>query len=280
MGDMRLITLLPLVLIGCGPLASAPPPVPPAAARPVVTPGFETYVTDHIGFSRVRRSYAPGAAAMAAAASPSAASPAALRSLVALDPSLYQGFTDVEVMAEVAGPDGPVTRLVRLTVDQAPFSNERGGAPIAATGMFYLRGAHYTWVTVDDGPVLSGQSQRGLEHMVLDFDRESVSLILRTGVDAQSQVRTDLVAEDLPLDVVSGAFGGAVAMRVWVEGTPEILTAEGSLRGQLGGSPEYGTGRHEMSTSGLYFGEGTDPASGRHVRLDGVFVGRDPNVLP
>ena len=273
---MRLIALLSLALVGCGTTPSPPAAPPLPVPRAVQVPGFETYVTDHNGFSRVRRTYGPpdGASGMAPR------DPAALRSLITPDPALYAGHVEVEVLAELATEGGPVSRLVRLTVDQTPFTNLRDGGVIAASGLFYLRGANYTWVTVDDGPVLSGQSQRGLEHMVLDLDNQSVSLILRTGVDEHSQVRTDLVAEGLPLDILTGAFGGDVAMQVWVDGNPATIRAEGSLRGQLGGTPEYGPGRHEMSTSGLYFGEGTDPVTGRHVRLDGLFLGRDPNVLP
>lgn len=252
------------------------PVVPPLATRPVVTPDFETSVSATNGFSRVRRSYAP----TTAAPGPAAPNPAALRNLVTLDPALYDGFLQVEVLAEVTGGTGAPARLVRLTADQSPFVNQRDGSVIAASGRFYLRGAHYAWVTVDDGPLLSGQSQRGLEHMVIDLDTQSVTLNLRTGVDADSQVRTELLAEGLPLNILTGAYGGNVAMQVWVDGAPEILRAQGSLRGQLGGSPEYGPGRHEMSTSGLYFGDGTDSATGRRVRLDGLFAGRDPNILP
>jgi len=274
----QFLPLFPLALLAaCGEVAL--PDLP--EGRVIEVTGFETYTTAHNGYSRVRRSYATDADAAALAAFEDAdpADPAGYRNVIALNESLYGGRMNIEVIAEVDSPDGPARRLVRLTVDQQPYSNVENNELIAATGRFYLRGANVSWVSIDDGPLLTGSDDNGLVNMVLDFDAETVSLNLRTGVAGDSVVRTEIDATDLPLNIVSGAYGGDVTIRVWDPDSPDILSVDGALRGSLGGTPTYEDGQHDLSTSGLYTADGFDTGTGRHLRVDGVFYGVDPNAL-
>ena len=250
--------------------------------REITVAGYETYTTDHNGFSRVRRDYATDAdaAVIAGFEDSDPADPAGYRNLIALNEELYGGRMNIEVIAEVDTPDGPARRLLRLTADSMPFNNVENGELIAATGQFYLRGSNYSFVSIDDGPLLSGSDENGLVNMVIDFDTESVSLNLRTGVDDTSDVRMEILVEDMPLNIITGGYGGDVTIRVWDPDSPDILDVDGTLRGNLGGSPRYEDDQHDLSTAGLYNAEGTDEGTGREVRVDGVFFGMDPNGIP
>lgn len=272
------LRLIPLVLLA----ACADVPVAPVlpAGRDVDDGGFETYTTQHNGYSRIRRSYATeaDAAAIAAFEDSDPRDPAGYRSLIDLSDTPYAGHMNIEVLAEVDGPDGPATRLIRLTVDEEPFNNLQGGELIAATGRFYLRGGNAAWATIDDGPLLQGSDTEGLVNMVVDFDTETVSLSLRTGVDAESQMRMQIDAENLPLNIRTGAYGDAVEIRVWDPDSADILSVDGTLRGTLGGEPTYTDNVNNLTTSGLYSAEGVDAGTGRLLRIDGFFYGRDPNA--
>lgn len=275
---MRHFILLPLTLTAaCSvPLAPLPP------GRTIDTPAFTTYVTGHNGFSRVRSDHSldGDAEIVAAFEDGDPTDPAGFRQLIALDEDLYGGRLSVEVIAEIDTGSGAVRRLVRLTTDQSPFLNESGGQLITASGQFHLRGANFAWASIDGGPLVSGSDDRGLVDMVLDFDAETVSMTLRTGVTEGSDLRMEIVATDLPLNIRTGAYGDDVVIQIWDPESPDILSIDGSLRGNVGGTPVYGEGEHDLSTSGLYVGEGEDAATGRRVRIEGLFVGRDPNVLP
>lgn len=251
------------------------PPLPDGV--PVETPAFETYPTDHNGYSRVRLDQAAPEDAPVLAAFDDGDHPAGYRSLVALNEALYDGRMMIEVIGEVDSEDGSVQRLLRMTVDQSPFEH---GQLVAASGRFHLRGPNFSWVTIDGGPILSGNDAGGLVHMTLDFDKETASLHhLRTGVDDISQVRTDIVAQDLPFNIRSGAYGGDVLIHVWDPHSPDILAVDGSLRGEVGGSPTYADHLHNLSTSGLYTASGTDEDTGRFLTVDGAFTGIHPNAL-
>lgn len=268
------------LLAACGG-GGALPPLP--AGAEVDVPGFETYTTDHNGFARVRRddSRPEDAPILAQFEDADPADPAGYRSLIALNDELYRGRVVLEVLAQVAEGDGaPVTRLLRLTADTEPFRNEQNGRLAAASGQFHLRGQNFAWVTIDDGPVLSGQDQRGLTDMVLDFDSQTASLSLRTGVGPESQVRTEIQAQDLPFNIRTGAYGGEMLVTVWDPDGPDVLETGGVLRGSVGGSPTYAGGQHGLSTGGLYLAEGEDEATGRRLRIHGAFAGLDPNALP
>lgn len=268
---------LALVLAGCGGGGPAP------TGKEVTTPAFTSYTTDHNGRSRIRKDDSgPGDAAIIAQfedADP--ATPAGYRELIQLADAHYTGSMTIEVIAEVADVGGTekTKRILRLTADQAPFQNVKNGKLVTATGTYYLRGQNFAWVSLDGGDLLSGQkTDAGLVDLVLDFGAQTASITLRTGVEAGSEVRTEIAATGLPFNVVTGAYGGDVTIQVWDPNSALILAIDGSLRGNVGGSPVYANGTHGMTTSGLYTGTGTD--QGVTVTVNGVYYGTDPNALP
>lgn len=269
------------LLAGCSGGGGGAVSPPPPEGRPVGSGPFETYRTQHNGFQRVRADRAqPGDAAVLAQfddADP--ADPAGYRNLIALAEADYASQMTIEVIAQVDTENGGApTRLLRLTADQAPFDNVRDGALVTASGQYFFKGQSFAWVTIDDGPLLSGQHSEGLENLMLDFDRGTADIDIRTEVSDRSQVEIGLRARGLPFDVVSGAYGGAATIRVRNPDVTETLRIDGHLRGNVGGSPTYQDGTHGMTTSGLYTATGTD--GGRVVTVDGVYVGRDPNAAP
>ena len=58
----------------------------------------------------------------------------------------------------------------------------------------------------------------------------------------------------------------------------------GSLRGNVGGKPVWTEGKHELTTSGLFSGEGSSAFSGekdgpvRDVQIEGLWFGRDEKL--
>lgn len=268
------------VLAACVGGGDGRPPLPDGV--PVETPAFETYVTDHNGFSRVRldQTTAEDAPVIAAFEDADPTDPAGYRNVIALNEAVYAGRMHVEVIAQVDGDTGPVQRLLRLTVDQSPFQNLEAGRLVAADGVFYLRGHNFSWVSIDDGPILSGNDPRGLVDLALDFGNETATIDLRTGVGDGSGVRTEIAAMQLPFNIRTGAYGGDVVISVWDPDSPDILSVDGSLRGTVGGRPAHANDLHDLSTSGLYTADGTDSETGRQLSVRGAYVGVDPNALP
>ena len=243
----------------------------------MVTPEFEKYTTNHNGYARVRREFSqPGdAAVLAQFEDAEPATPAGFRDLIQLNENIYAGQVVLEVIAEVASSETGLTteRLLRLTADTTPLKD----VPSGARGSYFFRGSSFAWVSIDDGPLLTGSDSQGLVNMVIDFDTGTADIDLRTGVVGLSEVRTEMVAKDLPFNVRSGAFGGEVLIRVWDPNGPEIVNVPGSLAGSVGGTPTYTEGRHGLVTSGLFEGSTDDP---RKVTVEGAFAGVDPNVGP
>lgn len=281
---MRLIwaamgPILLALLSGCGGQGDEAP-LPDGAE--VTTPAFESYTTNDSGFSRVRRDNSTSADATVIAqfedANPN--DPAGYRSLIALSDKVYAGSMTIEVLAEVAGTGGTetVTRVLRLTADQAPFQNEQNGKLVSATGTYYLRGQNFVWAAIDGEPIRSGSDSNGLVDLVLNFDTQTADINLRTGVTGTSEIRTEIAADKLPFNIRSGAYGGDITVQVWDPDSSTIFAIDGSLRGNIGGTPAYEDSLHGMTTSGVYTAEGT--VEGTAVMVDGVFVGADPNALP
>ncbi|WP_226783204.1 viral aspartic protease [Oceaniglobus trochenteri] len=240
-------------------------------------PAFETYVTAHNGANRVRSDLSgpQDAAILAQFEDADPQSPAGYRSLIALNEATYSDDVSIEVIAQVdgSGPTETVTRVLRLTADQAPLAQVPG-----TTGRYFLRGDNFSWVTIDDGPVLSGSDSRGLVDLVLDFDTGMADIQLRTGVAGTSQVRTEVVGTGLPFNIRNGAFGGAITVAIHDPDGPLVYAIDGSLRGNIGGDPGFSNSIHGLSGSGLYTATGTD--QGATVTIDGAFAGVDPNALP
>lgn len=270
--------LFVILLGGCG--GSSLPPLPDGV--PVTTPAFENYTTNDTGFSRVRRDYsaADDAAVIAQFEDSNPADPAGYRNLIALSDAAYAGTVRIEVLAQVAGTGGTetVTRLLRLTADHTPFENEQNGRLVSATGTYYLRGQNFVWAAIDGAPIRSGSDSNGLVDLTLDFDNQTANINLRTGVSGTSAIRTEILALGLPFNIRSGAYGGDITVQVWDPDSSTIFAIDGSLRGNVGGTPAYGANGHGMTTSGVYTATGT--VGGTGVTVDGVFVGTDPNALP
>ena len=234
----------------------------------IVTPGLESYTTQHNGYSRVRRTQSEGPADDAILAQfddASPASPAGYKSLIAETEAAYTDTMTIEVIAEVDG-NGDPTRILRLTADQAPVTNIA-----SASGKYYFRGKNYVWVSVDGGALQSGYDENGLVDMVIDFDAETASINLRTGVDAGSDVRTEMLATDMPFNISSGAYGGPITLEVWAPGN-EILAADGMLRGNIGGDLSD-VSKENLTTSGVYI------AGSDRIEASGIFYGQHPNQI-
>lgn len=282
---MRLATritgaLCLLLLIGCSSGSSPSTPLPPGAV--VTTPAFENYARDDNGFERVRRDYSTSADARVIAqfedSNPS--DPAGYRNLIALSDQIYVGKMTIEVIAQVETTAGKETvkRVLRLTADQIPFENEKNGRLVSATGTYYLRGQNFVWVDIGITGIRSGSDSSGLVDLVLNFDTQTANINLRTGVSATSDIRTEVVGADMPFNIRSGAYGGDITVQVWDPTSSTIYAIDGSLRGNIGGTPAFADGTHGMTTSGLY--TATGESGGTSVVIDGVFFGTDPNALP
>ncbi|MEO8245242.1 MAG: viral aspartic protease, partial [bacterium] len=188
-----------VLLSGCG---SGGPPLPDGAD--VVTPAFQSYARNDNGFNRVRRddSTAADAAVLAQFEDADPADPAGYRNLIALSDAAYQGKVIIEVIGEVdgSGSTETVKRLLRLTADIKPFQNVKDGSLVTATGQYFLRGQNFVWVGLNGDPILSGSDGTGLVNLLLDFDKQTADINLRTGVTAGSQVRTEITATGLPFN--------------------------------------------------------------------------------
>lgn len=266
-------------LAACSGSGSSELPAPPTG-KSVESGPFESYTAQHSGFQRVRmdRSRPRDAAAIAAFEDSDPADPAGYRRLIDSAARDYAGRVQIEVIAQIGANDDAPTRLVRLTTDQAPLQNLRDGALITTGGRYFFRGQSFAWATIDEGPLLSGQHDQGLENLILDFGRGTADVNIRTEVSDRSQVEISLQARGLPFDVVTGAFGGNATIRVRNPDVTETYRVPGHLRGNAGGSPTYTDGVHGMTASGLYTARGED--GGHRVTVDGVFIGRDPNARP
>ena len=268
------------ILCGCGGGGTGGavlPPLPNGVA--VTTPAFQSYARNDNGFNRVRRDYSTAADAAALAQFEGGpAGPAGYRNLIALSDAAYSGKVTIEVIGQVAGSGSTetVTRLLRLTADATPFVNENGGGLVAATGKYYLRGQNFVWVGLNGDPIRSGSDSDGLVNLVLDFGAQTADINLRTGVTSTSAVRTEITANGLPFNIRNGAYGGGVAVQVSDPGSTAIFAIDGSLRGNIGGSPRYINSVHGMTTAGVYTATGDNGSN--HVVVDGVFVGKDPNA--
>ncbi len=278
---MMAICFLGLVACGGGGGAGVSRPPAPQPGKEIDTPAFETYRTDHNGRNRIRRdnSSPSDATIIAQFEDTNPDSPAGYRNLIDLADTAYDDKMTIEVIGKVASATGPgAERILRLTVDQTPLLAARAGAPIAADGKYYFRGANFVWASLDGQSLLTGANSDGLVNMELDFGRQTASLRLETGVNEGSNLRTAMTADNLPFNIQTGAYGGDVTLRVWDPDSSDILSAAGSLRGSVAGRPEFSDGMHDMVTGGLYTVSGTDPATGRTVDADGVFYGADPNA--
>lgn len=274
------VLAMALTLSACGPGGDAYPHAggdrPPTTGNTVTTPAFEDYTTTHNNRNRIRLSRmatadATDLAAVAAFDAGNPPSPAAYKNLVAINDAKMT----IEVLAKIGSDGTSVERLLRLTVDQIPLQTDKTKA---ITGQYYFRGASFAWVTIDNGPMLSGSHPQGLTNLVLDFDRGTANVDLRTEISGSSGVEIGLSAKDLPFNVVTGAYGGTVQIDVRnPNDATKLYNIDGSLRGNVGGDPAYNDSKHGLSTSGIFTATGNDQGSA--ITVDGVYHGVDPNAL-
>lgn len=255
------------------------PPVDPPEGQNIVTPGIQSYTTNHNGYTRARINNSTGAAddrIIAQFEDGNPTNPAGYRNLIELTESRYRDNMQIEVIAQVTtvGGEEQVVRILRMTADQAPFDNiDRSGNTIAS-GEFFFRGRAEVYANVDGGPLQRGVGD--LENMVVNFDTESVFINLRTPFNpgGGSDIETEINVDGVPLNIVTGEFGGPVTMTTRSATTGEIITTNGVLRGNLNGDAENLSRQIEdMTTSGL-FTIGNDRS---RVQADGVFWGSQLN---
>lgn len=251
----------------------------PAAGKDIDTPAFETYTTDHNGYSRVRLQTATDArdnAILGQFDDANPDSPSGYRNLIAQTEARFVKNMTIEVIAEVSGSgdDEKIERILRLTADQAPFDNVDRDGNLIASGQYYFRGGAEVYASVDGGSLQRGVGD--LENMIVDFDSETVTINIRTPYDpaAGSEIETAIQASNLPLNVLTGAFGGTIEMTSRSADTGQLLSSTGQLRGNLNGD-EKGLSRlvENMTTSGLF----TAGSDGDRLRADGVFWGSQLN---
>ncbi|RRH78222.1 hypothetical protein [Falsigemmobacter faecalis] len=186
----------------------------------------------------------------------------------------------LEVIAELNQDGTKAARLIRVTADQSLLENEKNGRLVAETGQFHFRGQALAWVTIDNGPLLSGHHPEGLVNMSVDFASQTANINLRTENSLTSEVEVKLEAENLPFNIRTGAFGGAVVMQVGTDTLGRSGDIPGHLRGNVGGTPVWTNSIHDLTTSGLFTGAGTtrfggDDKTPKDVRIDGMWFGRD-----
>ena len=240
----------------------------------VDTPGIEAGTTVRGGFQRARidRSL-PADAAVLAQFDATGSGPAGFVTLIDLAERRYAETMAIEVIAEL-DTGGGVTRILRLTADQAPFVNIRQDGSTIGRGSYFFRGGAEVYARVDGGALLRGRGE--LQNMVVDFDGATVAIDLRTPLDpgAGSAIETELRAAALPFNIRTGTFGGPVTLATRSGDTGEIVTATGVLRGHIRGD-EAGLSRQveNMTGSGLF----TVGNPGARLQADGVFWGSQLN---
>lgn len=244
----------------------------------VPTDGYETYVTQHNGFTRVRRSNtATGDAAILAQFEDSnPASPAGFRSLVLTQPTNVASRVNAEIIVE-GSTQQVIQRVLRLTTDVQALSP---AAVAAAGGEIVLAGSDYSIVRVGGAAArYAGQSDPGALYLALNFDTQTAAIrILNRQLyfhTPQSQPldqwRIDLLGENLPFNTQTGAFGGTINGEVHetvVHMGGYTIPVSGTVLGQVGGSSATALvagGVFQASGTGMGFGQPQD------MHVEGVF---------
>ncbi|QOL79576.1 viral aspartic protease [Pseudooceanicola spongiae] len=257
---------------------SSEPVVQPTPTE-ISTPGIQHYKTNHNGYSRARidRYGAEDVSIISQFEDPSPANPAGYKNLIALTEARYWDNMQLEVIAEVKTTEAgeEIVRVLRVTADQGSFDNVDRKGNLIASGKYYFRGNAEVYASVDGGALQRGVGT--LENMVVDFDTRSVMIDLRTPNDPArgSQIETTMLVDNIPLDVVTGAFGGTVTLSTRdLTDTDKKIVSSGTLRGNLSGS-EKGTSRlkEDLTTSGIF----TVGSDGDRLKADGIFYGTQLN---
>jgi hypothetical protein len=255
------------------------------AGATVPTDGFETYVTQHNGFTRVRRSEteAGDAAILSQFEDANPASPAGFVSLISMRGTPVANRVHAEIIGEERSwLDGngnrasALERILRLTADVEDFTP----ANVArAGGEIVLSGSDYSIVRVGDAINHTNQSDPGTLYLALNFDTETaaIRILNRTvylhcgGCRPEDHRRIDLLGEDLPFNVQTGAFGGEITGEVYelmVRLGSRTTEVSGTILGQVGGAA-----RDDLVAGGVFEATGTSTSMGttQEVQVDGVF---------
>jgi len=283
-----LFALATLTACGSGSMPGGAGGAPVTRGAEVPTEGYETYVTQHNGFTRIRRADPqPGDAAILRQFEDSnPASPAGFRNLIDLQSTPVRGRVQAEAIGQMASwqlGDGTtrseLQRILRLTTDVEDFNP----ANIArAGGEIVLSGADYTMVRIGDGaPTFNNQSNNGSLYLAVNFDTETaaIRIINRTlyqhcgQCTPEDRFRVDLTGENLPFNVQTGAFGGEITGEVY-----ELMVRRGSRSGEVSGTilgSIGGAARDDLVAGGVFeaTGEISNPAGpgNQTVQVDGLF---------
>ncbi|MGP3698972.1 viral aspartic protease [Rhodobacter sp. NSM] len=270
-------TLICCGLTACGGGRSGGTDVEPTfTGREVVTEGIEHYVTDHNGYSRVRIDHAATQAdrdALGQFDDSNPATPAGYRNLIERAENVYADSVFIEVIAQIdkdVEGNEKVQKVLRLTADQAPFDNVDGAGNPIGSGKYYFRGNgnFRVYASVDGGEVQTGVGD--LEALAIDFDTGTAAIHLHTGINETSRIETEVLADSLTFNILTGTYGGAITQTARVGG--ETLTAQGHLRGSISGDEASLTRQNEqMTTSGVF------TANGARLSSDGIFWGSQLN---
>ena len=251
----------------------------------VPTDGFETYVTRHNGFTRIRRSEAQAGddAILRQFEDSNPASPAGFRNVIDLRSTPVANRVQAEAIGqERTWRDGSgqtqtaLQRVLRLTADVEGFTP---AAVVAAGGEIVLSGSDYSVVRINDAVNHNNQSAPGTLYLALNFDTETaaIRILNRTvylhcgGCRPEDHRRIDLLGENLPFNVQTGAFGGEISGEVYelmVRLGSRTTEVSGTILGQVGGSrPD------DLVAGGVFEASGTMDYQGQQsdVQVDGVF---------
>lgn len=260
-----------LLLSGCS--GSGPVAEPPVGTA-IETPGIEGYVTNHNGYTRAVTDLTTtrADAAVLRQFDTTGSGPEGYRSIISNIEQRYRDNMSIEVIAEIADGSDQVTRILRITADQAPFDNLDNANQPVASGQYFFRGVAEVYAVVDGGALQRGVGE--LQNMIVDFDTQTVSIDLRTPLAGDSQIETEISVTGVPLNIVNGTFGGEITMtsRLTAE---DVLTSTGYLRGNLAGSEQALRDHLESLTTSGVFQVGSDSD---RLQATGVFWGGHPNL--
>lgn len=283
-----LFALATLTACGSGPMPGGAGGAPVTRGAEVPTEGYETYVTQHNGFTRIRRAdtQAGDEAILRQFEDSNPASPAGFRNLIDLQSTPVRGRVQAEAIGQMASwqlGDGTtrseLQRILRLTTDVEDFNP----ANIArAGGEIVLSGADYTVVRIGDGaPSFNNQSNNGSLYLAVNFDTETaaIRIVNRTlyqhcgQCTPEDRFRVDLLGENLPFNVQTGAFGGEITGEVY-----ELMVRRGGRAGEVSGTilgSIGGVARDDLVAGGVFeaTGEMSHPAGPgtQTVQVDGLF---------
>ena len=279
---LSLVASLTLTACGYTPLPSGPS-VTRMAKTPgveVPTDGYETYVTDHNGYTRIRRSdgKTDDAAVLKQFEDSDPASPAGFRSLVLTQKADMQKRVMTEVIIEQPTKD-TIARVLRLTTDVEAFTPK--AVEEAAGKVIQMSGTDYSLVRLGDGDyTYANQSDGGSLYMVLNFKAKTATirimnrqLYFHTPDSAPMDKRVvDLLGANLPFDPQTGEFGGDITGEVtelYVRLGTEVIPVTGTLLGQVGG-PSL----DKLVAGGVFQASGSKMVMGKQtaVQVEGVFV--------